>query len=70
MADLLRAPNERAKTFHRGSTRFDPAMMGYTDEGAYLFDTRTAGNSNAGHPYGTELSPSAKQELLEYLKTL
>ncbi len=70
MAELLSAPNERAKTFHRGSTRFDPAVMGYTDEGAYIFDTSTPGNSRAGHAYGTKLSPNEKRELVEYLKTL
>jgi len=70
MAELLSPPNERAKTFHRGSTRFDPVTMGFTDEGAYLFDTSTPGNANAGHTYGTDLSPGAKKELLEFLKTL
>ena len=70
MAELLAAPDRRAKTFHRGSTHFDPATMGFTDEGAYLFDTSTPGNSNAGHDYGTDLSPNEKQELIEYLKTL
>jgi hypothetical protein len=70
MTDLLHPPNERGKTFHRGSTQFDPVAMGYTDEGAYLFDTSTPGNSNAGHSYGTNLSPGTKLELIEYLKTL
>jgi hypothetical protein len=70
MAELLTAPNERAKTFHRGSTRFDPAVMGYSDEGGYIFNTSTAGNSSAGHDYGTKLSPNEKRELIEYLKTL
>ena len=44
--------------------------MGYTDEGAYLFDTTASGNSNAGHNYGTDLSSDQKRELIEYLKTL
>jgi hypothetical protein len=70
MAELLTSPNERAKTFHRGSKRFDSAVMGFTDEGAYRFDTATAGNSNAGHDYGTSLSANEKRELIEYLKTL
>jgi len=70
MAELLTSPNERPKTFRRGSQRYDPAAMGYTDEGAYLFDTTTPGNSNSGHDYGTNLSPAAKAELLEYLKSL
>ncbi len=70
ISDLLTAPNERPKSFHRGSQRFDPAVMGFTDEGAYVFDTTTAGNSNSGHDYGTNLSPAEKTELIEYLKTL
>lgn len=70
MAELLASPDERAKTFHRGSQRFDPTVMGYTDEGAYVFDTTTPGNSNSGHDYGTALSPNEKRELIEYLKTL
>jgi len=70
MTELLAPPNERSRSFHRGSTRFDPAVMGYADEGAYFFDTSTTGNSNAGHNYGTDLSADQKRELIEYLKTL
>lgn len=44
--------------------------MDYTDEGTYLIDTTTPGNSNAGHNYGTELSADEKRELVEFLKTL
>ena len=29
-----------------------------------------SGNSNCGHPYGTQLSDPEKKALLEYLKTL
>jgi len=70
MADLLTLPNERPKSFHRGSQQYDPAVMGFTDEGVYVFDTTTAGNSNSGHDYGTNLSRDQKAELMEYLKTL
>lgn len=70
MEELLTPPNERAKTFHRGSQRFDPAVMGFTDEGSYVLDTMTPGNANSGHDYGTDLSRSARAELIEYLKTL
>ena len=69
MTDLLTAPNERPKMFHRGSQCYESAAMGFTDEGAYLFDTTTPGNSNLGHDYGTNLSKSEKAELIEYLKT-
>jgi hypothetical protein len=34
------------------------------------FDTTLPGNSNVGHPYGTQLDPTQKQALIEYLKTL
>ena len=44
--------------------------MGYTDDGPYLFDTSTTGNSNSGHDYGTKLSTAEKYDLIEYLKTL
>ncbi|HXY60561.1 MAG TPA: hypothetical protein VEH26_03025, partial [Chthoniobacterales bacterium] len=70
MTELLTSPNERAKTFHRGSKVFDEVQMGYTDEGSYVFDTGTTGNSNSGHDYGTKLSPGQKRDLMEYLKTL
>ena len=70
MQELLTPPAARAKTFHRGSRLFDAAQVGYTDAGAYLLDTTTAGNSNAGHDYGTALPADEKRGLIEFLKTL
>jgi hypothetical protein len=70
MQELLTAPAQRAKTFHRGSQEYDANQMGYTDGGLYVFDTEGEGNSNAGHDYGTKLSAEQKRELMEYLKTL
>jgi hypothetical protein len=70
MNELLTEPALRAKTFRRGSHVFDEKEMGYRDDGAYLFNTTTAGNSNSGHDYGTRLSPEEKRALIEYLKTL
>jgi mono/diheme cytochrome c family protein len=70
MQELLTLPDRRARSFHRGSRVYDPAPMGYTDDGAYLFDTVIAGNSNRGHDYGTDLSADQKHDLIEYLKTL
>ena len=58
------------KTFHRGSREYDPAQLGYSDDGAYVFDASSSGNSNAGHDYGTKLSGAEKQDLMEYPKTL
>ena len=70
LQELLAPPAARAKTFHRGSRVYDPAQMGYTDDGAYVLDTTAAGSSNTGHDYGTGLSDEQKRELIEYLKTL
>lgn len=70
MRELLSSPDSRAKSFRRGSRVYDAEEMGYTDEGRYVLDTATAGNSNAGHNYGTALSSSEKRELMEFLKTL
>ena len=49
---------------------FDEKSMGYTDSGAYVFDTTTSGNSDFGHGYGTKLSAAERHDLIEYLKTL
>lgn len=70
MQELLTSPDQRAKTFHRGSKVFDEKEMGYTNDGTYVFDTAGSGNSNSGHDYGTKLSDSEKHDLIEYLKTL
>jgi hypothetical protein len=70
MTELLTPPDARAKSFHRGSHVYDPAQMGYTDEGTYVLDTTIPGSSNSGHTYGTTLSDAEKRELIEYLKTL
>ncbi|HKP04666.1 MAG TPA: hypothetical protein VJU77_15040 [Chthoniobacterales bacterium] len=70
MQELLTAPAQRAKNFHRGSQDYDATQMGYADGGVYVFDTTTPGNSNSGHDYGTKLSSEQKRELIEYLKTL
>ena len=77
--ELLLPAAARSKTFHIGSWEYDPARVGYVTgpaPGAFLFDTRLPGNSNAGHEYGTGgdgLAPLSDTEiwaLVEYLKTL
>ena len=70
MEELLTTPNERAKTFRRGSRVYDPEKIGFTDEGAYVFDTAGPGNANTGHDYGTTLASDQKRDLMEYLKSL
>ena len=69
MQELLTRPPARAQRFHRGSRVYDTEQLGYADEGPYLLDTGSPGNSNAGHDYGTELSSVQKRDLIEYLKT-
>ncbi len=70
MRELLTAPDAHAKSFHRGSHVYDPAQMGYTDDGTYVLDTSAPGSSSAGHSFGSDLSETEKSELIEYLKTL
>ena len=74
LAQLLLPPAQRMTQFYVGSREFDPTNVGFITTqtpGAYLFDTTVAGNSNAGHAYGTDaLTPTQRLELLEFLKTL
>jgi mono/diheme cytochrome c family protein len=70
LAQLLTPPAARAPSFHRGTRRYDVARVGFLDAGPYVLDTRTPGNGNGGHAYGTDLPPADKHDLLEYLKTL
>ena len=70
MEELLTPSTARAKSFRRGALVFDAAQTGYTDQGQYLLDTNSPGNSNTGHDYATSLSNLQKRELIEYLKTL
>ena len=73
LAELLKAPSQRASQFFVGSRQFDPQTVGLATargENADLFDTSLPGNSNAGHAYGTDLADDAKRDLLEYLKSL
>ncbi|HEY3241798.1 MAG TPA: c-type cytochrome, partial [Phycisphaerae bacterium] len=67
--DLLTAPPSRPRVFHRGTAHYDTDALGFADEGPYVLDTMTEGNSCAGHDYGTDLTDDEKRELIEYLKT-
>jgi len=69
---LLLPPAQRKRVFFVGSREFDPKHVGLSMEripGAFLFDTGLPGNSNAGHPYGLNLTEEQRWQLLEYLKT-
>jgi hypothetical protein len=72
--ELLLPPPSRSRMFYIGNWEFDPLRVGFRSSspftGASLFDTRLPGNSNEGHPYGTNLSDDDRVALIEYLKTL
>jgi hypothetical protein len=76
LTDLLEPVASRPKSFWRGYDLYDPVKVGFVTSGAdaqrigTYYDTGRAGNSNAGHTYGTTLPPDDKKALLEYLKTL
>jgi hypothetical protein len=69
LAELLTPPSERPAAWQRGSRVYDTAALGYVDDGPYRFDTRTPGNGNGGHAFGSDLSAADKRDLLEFLKT-
>lgn len=69
MQELLTPPAQRAKSYRRGSRTYDTEAMGFIDEGHYVLDTTSPGNSNTGHDYGTRLSAAEKRDLIEFLKT-
>lgn len=75
LRDLLEPAEARPVVFYRGSDVYDQRRGGFVfdgpapDRGTFRFDTRLPGNSNAGHPFGTDLMPAQKDALVEYLKT-
>jgi len=79
LRELLEPASKRTPLFYRGYDVYDPVNLGFVsdvpEEGAkkyFKFDTRLAGNSNAGHEgkgFGTQLGASDKDALLEFLKT-
>jgi hypothetical protein len=76
LADMLEPVENRPRMFWRGYDLFDGVRVGFdsTSDAARrngtLFDVGVAGNSNAGHTFGTTLEPEQKRALIEYLKTL
>jgi mono/diheme cytochrome c family protein len=76
LRDLLNAPDARPSTFYRGYDVYDYVNVGFVSSGSeaarsgFLYRTDVRGNNNAGHLYGTLLSPAEKQDLLEFLKSL
>jgi hypothetical protein len=75
LADLLKPASARPKSFSMNVGLYDESNVGIdvNAKSRPVFDTSLWGNRNSGHEgvrYGTELSDSDKQDLLEYLKTL
>ena len=70
LASMLEPAGKRPVKFLRGCTHYDLSRAGYACTQGFVFDTEMTGNSNAGHAYGTELAPSDRAALLEYLKSL
>lgn len=76
LRDLLKPPEDRPQVFFRGYDVYDFLNVGFVSAGpeaerlGFKYDTRTRGNGNRGHTYGTDLPLEKKEDLLEYLKTL
>ena len=76
LADLLEAPTSRPKIFYRGYDVLEPLKVGFVSTGpaaehaGFRYDTSVAGNSNAGHLWGTQLPAEEKRAMVEYMKTL
>lgn len=75
---LLTPPARRPVVFFKGCDVFDAENVGFVSQASamdgctnpFSFDTRLRGNGNQGHDYGTDLSTTDRQNLIEYLKTL
>jgi mono/diheme cytochrome c family protein len=77
--DLLQPAALRPQIFYRGNDLYDPQRLGFVADqpvsrgrSLFAYDTRIAGNHNAGHEgaaYGTTLPAADKWALIEYLKT-
>ncbi len=81
LRDLLQPSSRRPVEFMVGHRDYDPDNVGYAQPASLSavpainrFDTREAGNSNAGHEgpaFGADdLSPADLEALLEFLKSL
>jgi RoxA-like, cytochrome c-like len=76
LRDLMEPTDARPKQFYRGYDVFDATKVGFVSDVPqengrrfFEFDTSRPGNSNGGHLYGTNLPPSDKDAIVEYLKT-
>ncbi|HRH13636.1 MAG TPA: hypothetical protein PK225_04710 [Azonexus sp.] len=75
LRDLLEPAAKRPKVFWRGYDVYDQARVGFvtdTPEARRIgtrLDTAAKGGSNQGHEFGTTLSATEKDALVEFLKT-
>jgi len=79
--ELLSPAKERSQTFYVNS-QFDPLKVGINTaatSGVFLFDTKLAGNSNAGHSFENVKGPGVigrlfteveRYEIIEFLKSI
>ncbi len=77
--DLLQPASKRPKRFFRGNDIYDQKNLGFVsntttayERPLFLYDVSVDGNGNRGHEggkYGTLLSDTQKDALIEYLKT-
>jgi hypothetical protein len=70
LADLLEAPENRPRTFRRGSDVVDPVKVGFVTQGSFFVDTSIPGNGNGGHLWGTRLGADEKRAIIEHMKML
>lgn len=73
--DLLEPAANRPVQFYRGYDVLDTQKLGFVSDVASegrvrypLYDTRTLGNGNSGHEWGTQLPPEDKDAIVEYMK--
>ena len=75
LRDLLETPENRPKKFYRGYDVIDPGKVGYksvaSENGRNFdeFDTTTKTRTNGGHLWGTNLTSTQKDAIVEYMKT-
>ena len=76
LRDLLNETEQRPAVFYKGNDVYDQKRAGFISDVPerngqrfFRFDTSLRGNDNGGHLYGTDLSDTEKDALVEYLKT-
>jgi mono/diheme cytochrome c family protein len=76
LRDLLEPATQRPKVFWRGYDVYDQTKVGFVTDTpdaqriGTRMDTGSKGGGNQGHEFGTALSATEKDALVEYLKTL